>query len=242
MKVRTATSLVGVLLVSLFAVAQERTQLPADTVYVSAEGKYEADPDTAQISFNIAVQESTSKAAYERASKSADQVRELLRRNGVDPKVAQVGFFSLQPVYDWRTPKRKLIGYRVSTSVNLKLKDFTKVGPILQGLADLDVTENQSLNYTLDEIDTAKAKAAEDGMRRARGLAEAVAKTGGRTLGTLSSATVDVFEPVIPMMERVQTMRAQTAEGVPAPPPPTAEFTPQKITITAQVKALYRLQ
>jgi len=242
MKVRTAISFITIRRGSLAAAAQERTQLPADTVYVSAEGKHEADPDTAQVSFNIAVQESSSKGAYERATKSADQVRELLRRNGVDPKSAQVGFFSLQPVYDWRTPKRKLVGYRVSTSVNLKLKDFTKVGPILQGLADLDVTENQSLNYTLDEIDAAKAKAAEDGMRRARNLAEAVAKTGGRHLGTLSSATVDVFEPVIPMMGDIRTMRAQAAEGVPAPPPPTAEFTPQKITITAQVKALYRLQ
>lgn len=241
MRSRTTAALFALLLTTAFAAAQERTQLPADSVYVSAEGKYEADPDTAQISFNIAVQESRSKEAYERASKSADQVRELLRRNGVDPKSAQVGFFSLQPVYDWRTPKRKLIGYRVSTSVNLKLKDFTKVGPILQGLAELDVTENQSLNYTLDEMDAAKVKAAEDGMRRARNLAEAVAKAGGRTLGTLSSATVDVFESVIPMMERVQTMRAQTAD-VAEPPPPTAEFTPQKITVTAQVKALYRLQ
>ncbi|MGA7857364.1 MAG: SIMPL domain-containing protein, partial [Terracidiphilus sp.] len=111
------------------------SSVQANTVSVSAEGKFEAVPDTAIIQFNIAAQESSSSAAYDRASKAAEQVREVLRSNGIEPKEAHVGFFSLAPVYDYRTPQRKLIGYRVSTAVELKLKDFAKVGPIVEQLS-----------------------------------------------------------------------------------------------------------
>ena len=39
----------------------------ANTVFVGADGKFEANPDTALVQFNISVQEETSRAAYDRA-------------------------------------------------------------------------------------------------------------------------------------------------------------------------------
>src|SRR5208283_4437186 len=107
--------------------AQERTTSPVpNTVWVGADGKYEAEPDTAVLQFNISAQEDNLQAANARASKAAEQVRELLRSNGLDPKQAQVGMFSVQPVYDYKNPKRKLVGYRVDTSITIKVKDFAK--------------------------------------------------------------------------------------------------------------------
>src|SRR5215468_7225257 len=105
-------------LVSALAVtAQDKPTVTAqqNTVFAGADGKFDADPDTAVIQFNISVQEETSRAAYDRASKSAEQVRQILRSNGIEPKAAEIGFFSLEPVYDYKTPKRKLVGYRVNT-------------------------------------------------------------------------------------------------------------------------------
>src|SRR5258706_12246212 len=125
------------------------TALP-NSVYVGADGKFESAPDTAVIQFNISVQENTSQAAYEHASKEAEQVRQVLRANGLEPKAAKVGFLSVQPVYDWKNPKQKVIGYLVTTDVALKLKDFSKIGPITQQRADANVSETQTLNYTLE--------------------------------------------------------------------------------------------
>ena len=112
-------------------------------------------------------QEDSSRAAYDRASKSAEQIRQILRSNGIEPKSAEIGFFSIQPVYDYKNPKRKLVGYRVNANVSLKLKDFLKIAPIVQQLADTDVTENQSINYTLEDMDAAKTRAVDDAYRRA---------------------------------------------------------------------------
>src|SRR6266571_1706442 len=237
MKTFIACTLLVVLACAL-GVAQDRPTVTAqpNTVFVGADGKFESNPDTALVQFNISAQEESSRAAYDRASKAAEQIRQILRSNGIEPKAAEIGFFSLQPVYDFRTAKRKLVGYRVSASVSLKLKDFSKIAPIVQQLADTDITENQTVSYTLDDIDAAKTRAVEDAYRRARESANAVARAGGRTLGELSYASVDTFENVrivAPMNARVmQTMGAANA------PAPTAEFSPQNIQVTAHVNAM----
>ena len=52
------------------AVGQDRPTLAAqsNTVFVGADGKFEANPDTAMVQFNISAQEDNSRAAYDRAS------------------------------------------------------------------------------------------------------------------------------------------------------------------------------
>ncbi len=221
--------------------AQERTVTPQpNTVWIGTDGKFESEPDTALVQFNISAQEEKLQDANQRATQAAEQVRQLLRSNGIDPKDAQLGRFAVQPVYDYKNPKRKLVGYRVDTDISVKVKDFSKVGPIAEGLANMDVTSNQSISYQLDDMDAAKIKAVEDALRRARDEANAVARSSGRTLGDLSYASVDTFEPtpIRPMM----MAREAAPMGVAAAPAPTAEFGAQKITVTAHVNALYMLK
>ena len=210
-----------------------------NTVYVGADGKYESAPDTALIQFNIAAQADSSRAAYDKAAAATEQVRQALKSNGIDPKAAEFGFFAVQPMYDWKNPKHKVIGYRVVSNVSLKLHDFSKVGPITQQMADIDSTENQTLNYTLENIDAAKLKATEDAMRKARAEANAVAVAGGRTLGDLVYASVDVNQPIMPVPMRALAM---SAPGAAPAPPPTEGFTPQSVTINAHVNAMYGLK
>ena len=69
----------------------------------------------------------------------------------------------------------------------------------MQQLADADITDTQSLNYTLEDMDAAKAKAVDDAYRRAHESAASLARSAGRTLGELSYASVDTFDNVRPM-------------------------------------------
>ena len=229
------------LLVSTAVLSQDRPTVAAqpNSVFVGADGKFEANPDTAVMQFNISAQETASRDAYDLASKSAEQVRQILRSNGIDPKSAQISSFSLQPVYNYKAAKRTLVGYRVNASVSLKLKDFSKIAPIEQQLADADVTDTQSLNYTLEDMDAAKAKAVDDAYRRAHESAAALARSAGRALGELSYASVDTFENVrqAPMMGAMMKMNVAGAA-----PAPTEEFTPQTVSVTAHVNALFTLK
>jgi uncharacterized protein len=238
---KAAVTLIVVLVLgAAVALGQDRPTITAqpNSVFVGADGKFEANPDTAVIQFNISAQDDNSRAAYDRASKAAEQVRQILRSNGIDPAAAQLGYYSIEPVYDYKTAKRRLVGYRVNVNVSLKLKDFTKIAPIIQQLADGDITSDQSITYTLDNIDAAKTKAVEDAYRRARASAEALARASGRTLGELSYASVDTFENVRPMpMQSMMKMSAMAAT-----PAPTEEFSPQTTSVTAHVNAMFALK
>jgi len=237
---KAAVTMLAVLLFVAVALGQDRPTVTAqpNTVFVGADGKFEANPDTALVQFDISAQEDNSRAAYDRASKQAEQVRQILRSNGIEPTAAQLGYFSIEPVYDYKQAKRKLVAYRVDVKVSLKLKDFTKIAPIVQQLSDGDITDQQSITYTIDDIDAAKTKAVEDAYRRARASAEAVARAGGRTLGELSYASVDTIENVRPMPMPMARMSAM-AQAAPAP---TEEFSPQTASVTAHVNAMFTLK
>jgi uncharacterized protein YggE len=95
------------------------------------------------------------------------------------------------------------------------------------------------VSYDLDDVEQAKSKAAEDALKKARTQANAIAVTGGRSLGELLFASSEVGQPVIvPMALGRQPMMAR-AQAAPAP---TAEFSPQNVTITAHVSALFALK
>ena len=222
--------------------AQEHPAVTAqpNSVYVGADGKFEAAPDTAQIQMNVSVQDDSPQAAYQRASKNVDQVRQVLRANGLDTRLATVGFLSVQPIYEWK-PKQRVIGYRVTTDVTLKLKEFSKIGPITQQLAEANVSETQTLNYILENMDEAKNHAVEDAYRRARNSAETVARASGRALGDLSYASVDTFENPRIVMPRMARAMAAVAPNA-ASPAPTEDFTPQTVTVSAHVNALFNLK
>src|ERR1700689_3455339 len=220
-------SFCAVLVLSAVAVAQTPTlnALP-NTVYVGAEGSFQTAPDTALIQFNISAQAESAKDAYDQAAKQAAATRQVMRANGIDPKSAEIGFFSLNPQYDWKNPKHKVIGYQVTTSVSLKLKDFSKIGPVTEQLADASVGESQSLSYTLDATEEAKGKAVADAYRRARASAQSLANASGRVLGELSYASVDTFENIRVLAPR--TFHAKAAMTAQAPAP-TEEFSPQNV-------------
>lgn len=238
---RALVMLASVLLVTLAAAAQGASggvQAQSNTIYSGADGKFESSPDTAVLRLDISAQQDAPKAAFDHASATADRVRQVLRDNGIDVKTMQIGVYSVQAMYDWKNPKHKVVGYRVSTSLTLKLRDFAKVGAIIEQTADLDDMQNQSLSYVLDDMEPAKAKAAEDAFRRARNQAGTVATAGGRGLGELLYASVDVNQAVVVPMQ----MTARAAAFGAAAPPPTAEFSPQSVSISAHVNALFALK
>jgi len=233
-------SAIGLLvLVSLAAFGQEsRTGYIPNSVSVSAEGDSDAAPDTAVVTCSISAQEKTSQAAFESASRLADQMRQALRNAGIDPKSAELSRYSLYPVFDYKDPKQKVMAYRGGTSVTIKLKDFGKIAPVIEALAGLDGITGQNMTYELEEVDAAKQRAIDKAYARARIYAETLARSSGRQLGGLVSATVDI-QQVMPVMPYARVaMMSQAAKA----PGPTEEFQAEKIKVSAHVNAVFSLQ
>ena len=232
--------IVVLLLASIAVFAQEpRGQgfLP-NSISVGADGDFESPPDTAVITCSLSAQENTSQAAFDSASRLAEQMRQALRGAGIDPKTAELSRYSLYPVFDYKNPKQKVIAYRVGTNVTVKLKDFSKIAPVTEALSGLGGITGQNMSYDLEEMDAAKQKAIDKAYGRARVYADTLAKTSGRQLGALLSAAVDT-QQVIPVMPYARMAMASAEAKAPAP---TEEFQASKIKVTAHVNAVFGLQ
>lgn len=216
------------------SVAAQDTSVPPDqnTVTVAAQGKFEAAPDTAVVNWDITGENASLKAAYAQAQAQAEQVRALLTRQGFTPQQAHWSSYQVQPQWD---PKgRRVSGYQVSTTLRLEFADFAKIGPLLDAAGTSGLSALRGVSFELKDMQAARAAAIADGYRQTRQEAEAFATAAGRRLLGLSHASVNVASPYAPQPMFARAMVAGAA-------PPTEAFTPQTITITAQITAVYKI-
>ena len=236
--------LLAMLLASVVVFAQ-RPDAPAcacgpqpNSITVNGEGLYEADPDVAVISMTISTQEAQLKDAYSRAQRGAEQIREVLRSNNIDPKDAQVGFFQVAPVYNYSKAKRTTVGYAVRSNITLKIKDFSKIATLSDAFSTMDITGDQNVSYEVGDMPAAKDKAIQIATQNARRSAETVAATTGGKLGGLLHATVGTMINIQPMAVRNMAMAGAMAKEA----APTAEFGVGKISVNANVTVEFALR
>lgn len=224
----------GFMLAGGAARAQQLPDASANTVQVSAEGQFKADPDTAMVQMDITGQNANLKTAYAQAQAQAEQVRTLLLQQGFTPEQAHWSSYSVQPNLDYKT--RKVTDYTVSTALQLETTDFAKLGPLLQAFGAAGLNALRGVSFELKNMAAAKSKAIADGYRQTRQEADALALAAGRRILALSYASVDVSSSV-PMPQ----IRMLAQAGMAAVPAPTEQFTPRQITVTARVSAVYRM-
>jgi uncharacterized protein YggE len=82
-------------------------------------------------------------------------------------------------------PPSEIVGYTVTQTVKVKVRDFAKIGDIMSGVVKNGANNVSSLSFTIDDPaklqDEARAKA----IAEAKSRAEEIAKAGGFKLGKL---------------------------------------------------------
>ena len=227
----------------------------ADTLVIQADGTYEADPDLATLTFDISAQDKELKQTYDRASQSMQRIISLAEKNGLAKEDLSSGVLTVRPYYDGDKRKRAKY-YIVQGQVTMKIRDFSKLGPILEGSIQDGITDFRSLTYSLLDEEAAKKKAVAEAMRRALGRAQAALEQKGQKVGTLRFANLDVKQlagvsrmDVYQMAQygalaqtvTVAAEREGNAKRMPPPPPPPIPQ-PEKITVSATVQCAFQIQ
>ena len=91
-----------VVVLSLFPFASRAqnsdVKFVADTLVIQAEGTYEADPDLATLTFDIASQEKDLKPAYDKAAAALQKIAALADKNGIAKADVFSGVLLVTPV------------------------------------------------------------------------------------------------------------------------------------------------
>lgn len=253
---KISLALVVVLLFAEGLLAQNpEVKFIADTLVVQAEGKFEADPDLATLTFSVFAQDKNLKQTYDQASQSMKKIADVAEKNGLKKEDVTFGVLTVRPFYEGDRKKRAK-SYVVQGRIVLRVRDFSKLGPLLEDSVEDGITDFRSLTYSLADEEVAKQKAAADAMRSAIGRAAAVLQQKGQKIGTLRFANLDVKQlsgvaslDVYSVAEyNAYPSTADTTRGglwsakkvaVPPPPPPPQ---PEKITVSATVQCAFQIQ
>jgi uncharacterized protein YggE len=123
--------------------------------------------------FDISAQDAQDKdlkATYEQASSSMPKIINLAERNGLKKEDISSGVLTVRPFYEGDRKKRAK-SYLVRGEITLRIHDFLKLGPILEGSVDDGITDFRSLTYSLADEETAKQKTAAEAMKQ-QGVAQ----------------------------------------------------------------------
>lgn len=243
----------GLVLAGAMAARAQTTEVKfiADTVVVQAEGSYEADPDLATLAFDISTQDKDMKKAYDTATQSMQRIAALAEKSGLKKADVSTGVLTLAPSYE-RDRKNKAKSYSVRGFVTLNVRDFSQIGPLLDGAVEEGIVDFRSLTYSLQDEEAAKERAVAQAMQRAVGRASAALAQNGQKAGAVRYASLDVRQLMgVTRLESSYGATNQvvevTAGGMGAShakaPVPTYPFIqPQKITVSASVQCAFEIK
>lgn len=248
-----------VALLAFSAKAQTQTadiKFIADTLVVQADGVYQAEPDLATLVFDISAQDKDLKVTYDQASASMQKIINLTEKNGLKKEEVSSGVLTVRPFYEGDR-KKKAKSYLVRGEITLRVRDFSKLGPILEGSVEDGITDFRSLTYSLSDEEAAKQRAVAEAMKHAIGRATAALESKGQKIGALRFANLDVHQLTGLSETNVYTMQEyrgsvnETVEvtsgsglwrthKVPPPPPPPIPQ-PEKISVSATVQCAFQI-
>lgn len=205
-------SIMGIILMVLVAVAVLvgcSSASPAGTsgiilnqqqgIWVNGEGKVTVTPDIVNINLGIQSQEATVAEAQAKAAQAMSQVINVLKVNNIADKDIQTQQFNISPVYQYddKTQKNNIIGYQVTNIVNVKVRDTTNAGPIIDAVTSAggDLTRVNSVSFSVDDPTKYYGEARQKAMSDAENKAKQLASLSGVTLGKPTYITESTYTP-----------------------------------------------
>jgi len=159
-----------------------------NVVTVDGTGKVNATPDVAQINVGI-ITEGTSVNTIQKQNtdKMNSIIAAMKSQFKIDEKDLQTSNYSINPKYDWTSGTQKIIGYSISQSVSVKVRDFDKIGDVLAKASELGANSVNGPTFTIDDPEVYKAQAREKAVAQAKEKPKVLSSQVGINLGRIVS-------------------------------------------------------
>lgn len=214
---------------------------PTNTIAVTGEGEAFAVPDIATFTFGVTELGATTALSQEKAAEKINAALDYLEEQGIEEKDIKTVAYNAYPKYEWQqvscvtfpcSPgKNVLLGYEVTQTIEVKVRDTNKAGELLSGVGAAGVKDISGLNFTVDDIEKVKSEARANAIAGAKAKAEMLRKDLGVRLVRIVSFNEYGGEPPI-IYGRDGVAYDAVAEKAPAPQVPTGE---NKITSTVNI-------
>lgn len=147
-----------------------RAPLTQYTITIDGEGKVTATPDVAVVSLGVQSDAKTVKAAQGDNSQKMNDIVKAVKETGVKDADIQTTNYNIYPKYSYNkdTGISDIVGYTVSQSVTVKVRNLDSVGGILFKAGELGANQVGGVNFTVDNPESLKVQAREKAIDNAR--------------------------------------------------------------------------
>jgi len=176
-----------------------------NTITVSATSEVYSKPDLALTSFSVITTAKTVAESLAENTQKMNAVIKAVKDQGVEEKDLKTVSFNIYPKYEWNAPytcaipcpngRQVLVGYEVYQSLQVKIRDLTKVGAIIEQAAEEGANQISDLQFTIDNEDALKKEAREKAILEAKTKAKELAKELDVKLGRITEFAESSYYP-----------------------------------------------
>jgi uncharacterized protein YggE len=158
-----------------------------DTFTIQGEGKVSGKPTLAQVSIGLYSEGSEVPKVQDSNSTKVNAIIDALKQMGIAADDIQTSNYSIQPKYQYTDGNQNIVGYSVSQSLNVKVRDLTEVGAVVSKAGQLGANQVNGVSFTIDDPSDLQQQARAKAIDDARKKAEELAKTLGVTIVRVST-------------------------------------------------------
>ena len=225
------------------AVTSAQNNIEPPLITVTGQAEVRVPPD--EVVFTLAV-ENVDKDMVVASKRTDDSVRQILaiaRKNNVKPEDVQTSHISVQPKYNTDDlpyesrdkVKRVLVGYEVSKTVAIRLRDISRFDDLLADVLKAGITRLSNLEFRDSQVRKHRDEARRMAIRAAQEKAKLLAGEIGQSIGPAYSITEESgVDYTRSMNQNLTTTSGASSDSESATAPGT-------ISVTAQVTVRFRL-
>ena len=155
----------------------------ARTISVSGSADVMVVPDEVTLNLGVETSDPVLDTARNTCETVIKSVMDLAKEMGIDPKYLQSGFVHIDPRYQDSYTQRSFIGYYVTKTLTVNLKDISKFETLLGRALKLGVTHVYGVEFRTSELRKYRDQARALALKAAREKADAMAKELGAAAG-----------------------------------------------------------
>ncbi|MCD6568559.1 SIMPL domain-containing protein [bacterium] len=181
---------------------------PNRVITFTAEGKVLAKPDVAEVNISVITQNKNAAVVQQENNQRMAKIVDFVRKQGVKEEDIKTIRYDLSPRYDYnwcRTERSssfapcppKIIGYQLTQTIKVKIRDFNKIGEIVGRLSSLGANKVSQIEFKIDDAEKYQNQARIIALQKIRKRAALLSQKAGIRLGRIIEISEgNIYRPV----------------------------------------------
>jgi uncharacterized protein YggE len=218
-----------------------QTPPPPRLLTVTGDSLIPAQPDEAVVQLGLETQAKTLQAAQDENAKKMTRVIQQIKALGVPENQIRTSSFSVYPVRETvqnpgnpPTTTERLVGYRVTNVVTVRLTDLSQVGRVVDTALSSGANRVDNVSFTIRNEGQYREQALREAAAEAQRKAQALASAMGVRLGPIYSISESGVSIIQPVYQGGISFRTEAATPTP--------ILPGETQVRASVTVVYIIQ